>query len=333
VLDVRRREFITLLGGAAAAWPLAARAQPERMRRIGVLASLAEDDPEMMARLAGFRQGLQKRGWSEGRNVNIDARFAPNSSADQMQVLAKELIALQPDVILAQSTPVVAALQRESRAIPIVFAGIADPIGSGFVASMPRPGGNITGLMLFEASVTGKWLAMLKEITPRLERAAFVVNPKTAPYYNYYLRAAESLSPSLGIELVPSLVENAADIERTIEAFARTPNGGLLLPPDTNTNVHRDLIIALAAKYSLPAVYWQRLFVAAGGLMSYGVDFVDLFRQAASYVDRILRGDKPSDLPVQAATKFETTVNLKTAKALGLTVPPGLLVAADEVIE
>ena len=330
---MRRREFITLLGGAAAAWPLAARAQPERMRRIGVLASLAEDDPEMMARLAGFRQGLQKRGWSKGRNVSIDARFAPNSSADQMQVLAKELIALQPDVILAQSTPVVAALQRESRAIPIVFAGIADPIGSGFVASMPRPGGNITGLMLFEASVTGKWLAMLKEITPRLERAAFVVNPKTAPYYNYYLRAAESLSPSLGIELVPSMVENAADIERTIEAFARTPNGGLLLPPDTNTNVHRDLIIALAAKYSLPAVYWQRLFVAAGGLMSYGVDFVDLFRQAASYVDRILRGDKPSDLPVQAATKFETTVNLKTAKALGLTVPPGLLVAADEVIE
>jgi putative ABC transport system substrate-binding protein len=331
---MKRREFIALFGGGAIAWPLAARAQqPDRMRRIGVLAGLAEDDPEMMARLAGFRQGLQKRGWSEGRNVSIDARFAPNSSADQMQVLAKELIALQPDVILAQSTPVVAALQRESRAIPIVFAGVADPIGSGFVASMPRPGGNITGLMLFEASVTGKWLAMLKEITPRLERAAFVVNPKTAPYYNYYLRAAESLSPSLGIELVPSLVENAADIERTIEAFARTPNGGLLLPPDTNTNVHRDLIIALAAKYSLPAVYWQRLFVAAGGLMSYGVDFVDLFRQAASYVDRILRGDKPSDLPVQAATKFETTVNLKTAKALGLTVPPGLLVAADEVIE
>ena len=187
--------------------------------------------------------------------------------------------------------------------------------------------------MLYEASVSGKWLAMLKEIAPRLERAAFVINPKTAPYYNYYLRAAESLSPSLGTKLVPSLVENSADLERTIAAFARTPNGGLLLPPDASTQVHRDLIITLAARYSLPAVYWERLFVAAGGLMSYGTDYVDIYRQAASYVDRILRGDKPADLPVQAATKFETIVNLKTAKALGLTVPSGLLVAADEVFE
>jgi putative ABC transport system substrate-binding protein len=331
---MKRREFITLAGGAAVVCPLVARAQQgERMRRIGVLVALAEDDPESKARLSAFRQGLQKRGWSEGRNVSIDTRFAPDSSADQVQVLAKELIALQPEVIFAQSTPTVVALQRETRTIPIVFSNIADPIGSGFVASLPRPGGNITGLMLFEASVTGKWLAMLKEIAPRLERAAFVINPKTAPFYNYYLRAAESLSPSLGIKLVPSLVENAADIERTIGAFARTPNGGLLLPPDVSTQVHRDLIIALAARYSLPAVYWERLFVAAGGLMSYGADYVDMYRQAASYVDRILRGDKPSDLPVQAATKFETIVNLKTAKALGLTVPPGLLVAADEVIE
>jgi putative ABC transport system substrate-binding protein len=306
--------------------------EADRIRRIGVLVALAEDDPEMKARLAAFRQGLEKRGWSEGRNVSIDPRFAPDSSADRVQVLARELIALQPDVIFAQTTPVVAALQRESRTIPIVFVNIADPIGSGFVASLPQPGGNITGVMLYEASVTGKWLAMLKEIAPRLERAAFVTNPKTAPFYNYYLRAAESLSPPLGIKVVPSLVESIADIERTIEAFARTPNGGLLLPPDVNTNVHRDLIIALAARYSLPAIYFSRLIVAAGGLMSYGVDFVDMSRQAA-YVDRILRGDKPSDLPVQAATKFETTVNLKTAKALGLTVPPGLLVAADEVIE
>jgi putative ABC transport system substrate-binding protein len=328
-----RREFITLLGGAAA-WPAAGRAQqPDRIGRIGVLAALAEDDPEMTARLAGFRQGLQKRGWSEGRNVSIDIRFAPSPSADQAQVLAKELIGLQPDVILAQGTPAVAALQRESRAIPIVFVGIIDPIGSGFVVSMPHPGGNITGLMLFEASVTGKWLAMLKEIAPRLERAAFVINPKTSPSYNYYLRAAQSLSPSLGIKVVPSLVESAADIERTIKEFARAPNGGLLLPPDTNTYVHRDLIIGLAVQYGLPTIAWSRVFVAAGGLMSYGVDFVDMNRQAASYVDRILRGDKPSDLPVQAATKFETIVNLKTAKALGLTVPPGLLVAADEVIE
>jgi ABC-type uncharacterized transport system substrate-binding protein len=331
---MKRREFITLVGGAAAAWPLAARAQqPDRKRRIGVLAGLAEDDPEMKARLAGFRQGLEKRGWSEGRNVSMDIRFVPDSSVDQAQVLAKELIALQPDVILAQSTPVVAALQRETRVIPIVFAAVADPIGSGFVASMPRPGGNITGLMLFEASVAGKWLAMLKEIAPRLERVAFVVNPKTAPFYTYYLRAAESLSPSLGIKVVPSLVETAGDIKLTIEAFARTPNGGLLLPPDTGIILHRDLIIALAAQYSLPAVHWLHVFVAAGGLMSYGVDYVDINRQAAYYVDRILRGDKPADLPVQAATKFETAVNLKTAKALGLTVPPGLLVAADEVIE
>jgi putative tryptophan/tyrosine transport system substrate-binding protein len=331
---MRRRDFITLLGGTAVAWPLAARAQQsDRIRRIGVLMPFAESDPEAKARLAAFRQGLEKRGWSEGRNVRIDTRFAPDTSADQAQVLAKELIALQPDLIFAQSTPVTAALQRESRTIPIVFAAVADPIGSGFVASLPRPGGNITGLMLFEASVTGKWLAMLKEIAPRLERAALVVNPKTAPFYNFYLRAAESLSPSLGIKLVPSLVENAADIERTIEAFARTPNGGIIVPPDINTIVYRDLVIALAVQYRLPAVYWSRLFVAAGGLMSYGVDIVDNFRQAAPYVDRILRGDKPADLPVQAATKFETSVNLKTAKALGLTVPPGLLVAADEVIE
>jgi putative tryptophan/tyrosine transport system substrate-binding protein len=330
---MRRREFLTLLGGAAAC-PLSARAQPgERVRRIGVLAALAEDDPDMTARLAGFRQGLQKRGWSEGRNVSIDIRFALDSNSDQRQAIAKELIAPQPDVILAQGTPNVAALQKETRAIPIVFVGIIDPIGSGFVASMPRPGGNITGLMLFEASVTGKWLAMLKEIAPRLERAAFMVNPKTTPSYDYYLRAAQSLSPSLGIRVVPSLVDNTADIERTIEAFARTPNGGLLLPPDTHTNVHRDVIIALAAQYRLPTVAWLRVFVADGGLMSYGVDFVDMNRQAASYVDRVLRGDKPSDLPVQAATKFETIVNLKTAKALGLTVPPGLLVAADEVLE
>jgi len=294
---VKRRDFIALLGGAAA-WPLAARAQQaDRMRRIGVLMPFAEDDPEAKARLAAFRQGLEKRGWSEGRNIRIDTWFAPGSSADQAQVPAKELIALQPDVIFTQSTPAVAALQRESRTIPIVFAAVADPIGSGFVASLPRPGGNITGLMLFEASVTGKWLAMLKEIAPRLKRAAFVVNPKTAPFYNYYLRAAESLSPSLGINLVPSLVESAADFKHTIEAFARTPNGGLLLPPDLNTIVHRDLIIALAAQYSLPAVYPYRFFVAAGGLMSYGVDQVDANRQAASYVDRILRGDKPAELP------------------------------------
>jgi putative tryptophan/tyrosine transport system substrate-binding protein len=329
---VKRRDFISLVGGAAAAWPLAARAQqPDGMRRIGVLVGLAEDDPETKARLAAFRQGLEKRGWSEGRNVRIDARFAAASA--QVQVLAKELVALQPDVIFAHSTPLVAALQRESRTMPIVFAAVADPIGSGFVASLPRPGGNITGVMQYEATVTGKWLAMLKEIAPNLERAAFVANPETATYYDYYLRAAEAVAPSLAIDVVLSPIKNAADIERAIESLASAPNGGLVVMPDITPLIHRNLIIALAARHRMPAVYYSRVFVAAGGLMSYGNDVADSFRQAASYVDRILRGDKPADLPVQTPTKFETIVNLKTAKVLGLTVPPGLLVAADEVIE
>ena len=331
---MNRRDFITLLGGAAASWPLAARAQQSHQQRhIGVLTALAEDDPENQARLAGFRQALEKRGWSESRNVRIDYRFALGANPDQLRVFAKELVALHPDVIFAQTTPVVAALQQETRAIPIVFAGIADPIGSGFIASLPHPGGNITGVMLYEPSVTGKWLSMLKEIAPQLVRSAFIVNPTTSTYYNIYLRAAEPLSRSLGIDLVPTLVANAAEIERAIEVFARAPNGGLVLPPDVTTTANRDLIVALAARHHLPAVYNIRPFVTAGGLMSYGVDFTDMFRLAASYVDRILRGDNPADLPVQAANRFETVVNLKTAKALGITVPPGLLVAADEVIE
>ena len=329
---MNRRDFIALVGGAAAAWPLAAWAQqPDGMRRIGVLMGLAEDDQATRARLAAFRQGLEKRGWSEERNVRVEYRFAPASA--QAQVLAKELVALRPEVILAHTTPVTAALQQESSTIPIVFAAIADPVGSGFVTSLPRPGGNITGVMLYEASITGNWLAMLKEIAPNLARAAFVANPKTATFYDYYLQAAEAAAPSVGIEPVPTLVENATDIERAIGSFASAPNGGLVVIPDVAATVHRDLIIALAARHRIPAVYFSRYFVAAGGLMSYGNDFVDMFRQAASYVDRILRGDKPADLPVQAATKFETIINLKAAKALGLTVPPGLLVAADEVIE
>jgi putative ABC transport system substrate-binding protein len=329
---MRRRDFIKVIGGGAVGWPLVASAQqPDRMRRVGVLMAFAEDDPQSKARLAAFRQGLEKRGWLEGRDVRIDTRFAPGGT--QAQVLAKELVALQPDVILAHSTPVTAALQRESRTIPIVFAVVADPIGSGFIASLPRPGGNITGVMQYEASVTGKWLAMLRELAPGLVRAAFVANPKTATFYDYYVRAGNAVAPSLGLEPVPILIENAADIERAIESFAGAPNGGLVFLPDVTTAVHRDLFIALAARHRLPAVYWDRSLVAAGGLMSYGNDLVDAFRQAAAYVDRVLRGDKPADLPVQAATKFETTINLKTAKALGLTVPPGLLVAADEVIE
>jgi putative ABC transport system substrate-binding protein len=328
---MRRREFITLLGGAAA-WPLAARAQQgERMRRIGVLVSSAEDDLDMQARVAGFRQGLEKLGWSEDRNAGIDARFAAGK-ADQFQVLAKELVALQPDVIFAHSTPLVAALQRESRTIPIVFVSVSDPIGSGFVASLARPGGNLTGLLQYEEGIAGKWLAMLKEIAPGLARAGLMANPKTTAY-DYFLRAAQTVAPSLMIEVVPNPVETAADIERVIESAARAQNGGLLLPPDTTTTLHRDLIITLAARHRLPAVYPFRVFVAAGGLMSYGTEQVAMFQQAARYVDRILRGAKPADLPVQAPTRFETVVNLKTAKALGVTVPPGLLVAADEVIE
>ena len=249
-----------------------------------------------------------------------------------MQVLAKELVALQPDVIFAHSTPVTAAVQRESSTIPIVFVAIADPVGSGFVASLPRPGGNMTGVMNYEASVIGKWLAMLKEISPRLTRAALMGNPKTTPF-DYFQHAAKVTAPSLGIEPVPTLVENATDIERAIASFASAPNGGLVVIPDVAAVVHRDLIIALAAGHRVPPVYFARYWVAGGGLMSYGNDFVDVFRQAASYVDRILRGDKPADLPVQAATKFETIINLKTAKALGVAVPPGLLVAADEIIE
>jgi ABC-type uncharacterized transport system substrate-binding protein len=329
---MQRRQFITLLGGAAA-WPLASRAQQgERMRRVGLLMILAEDDPEMQARLAAFRLGLAKRGWLEGRNVRIDYRFADSGSA--ISAACQELIALQPDVIFALSTPVVTALRQQNRAIPIVFVGVGDPIGSGFIASLSRPGGNLTGLLLYEVSITGKWLAMLKEIAPRLTRAALVGDPKAMKnVYDGFLRSAKAIAPTLAIELVPNPVENAADIERAIESFARIPNGGLVLPPDTTTGRHRDLIIALAARYRLPAVYQARFWVAAGGLMSYGTDFVDQFRQAASYVDRILRGDKPADLPVQAPIKYETVVNLKTAKELGLAVPPMLLVRADEVIE
>jgi ABC-type uncharacterized transport system substrate-binding protein len=327
-----RRQFITILGGAAVAWPLAARAQTVQVRHIGVLVGVAEDDPDTKARLAAFRQGLDRLGWSEGGNVRINYRFAPAGA--RAPALAKELVALQPDVILAQTTPVVVALQRETRTIPIVFVGVADPAGSGLVNGLARPDGNITGFMLFEPSITGKWLAMLKEIEPRLVRAALVINPKTAPYYELYLRAAQAAASSLAIEIVFAPIENApAGIERDIEVLARTPNGGLVLPPDSFTVVHRDLIIALAARHKLPAIYPDRLFVAAGGLMCYSTNRADQFRQAAYYIDRILRGAKIAELPVQVPTKYETVINLKTAKAFGFTVPPGLLVAADEVIE
>jgi ABC-type uncharacterized transport system substrate-binding protein len=320
---VSRREFIMLLGGAAAAWPVAARAQqPERTRHVGVLMGIAEDDADTKARLAKFRQELERLGWSEGRNVRIDIRFAPGGA--QAQALAKELVALRPDVILAHSAQIAAALQRETRAIPIVFVNVNDPIGAGFVASVARPGGNLTGLLHYEEGISGKWLGLLKEIAPRLARAALVANPKN-PVYDYFIRSANAAAASLAIELVRGPVENAADIERQLDSFARVPDSGLVVPPDVFTVVHSELIITLAARHRLPAVYAFGYLVSAGGLMSYGTDRVDEMRQAAAYIDRILRGDKPSDLPVQAPTRFETVVNLKTAKALGLTVPPGLL--------
>jgi putative tryptophan/tyrosine transport system substrate-binding protein len=329
--DIRRREFITLLGSAAAAWPLAARAQQAaRMPRIAVL--LAEQNGEhMQAQLAGLRHGLERLGWSDGRNIRMEYRFA-ESKPEQFQPLAKELVAIQPDLIIAQTPPVVMAIQRETRLIPIVFVDVSDPIGPGFVANLAHPGGNITGLITFEAGIIGKWVAMLKEIAPDVVRVALLGNPKTTAF-DYFQRAAMAVASSLGAELAPQQVETARDIERAIIDFARVGNGGLMFPPDSTISAHSDLVIALAAQHRLPAVYPVRFFVAAGGLMSYSIDFIFQYRQAASYVDRILRGIKPADIPVQAPTKFETVLNLKTAKALGFAVPPGLLVAADEVIE
>jgi putative tryptophan/tyrosine transport system substrate-binding protein len=329
---MRRREFITLLGGAAA-WPLAAQAQQGvPMRRVGVLIGYTESDPETKLRIAAFRMGLAKRGWTEGRNIQIDYRFGA-ANVDQQSPLAKELLALHPEVVLAHTTTVVAAVQRQTHLIPIVFVNVSDPIGSGFVTSLARPDANLTGVLQYERGIVGKWLSMLKEIVPRLERVAIVANPKTSPFA-YFLDAARAAASSLAIEIVPTPVENTStDIKHVFDKLGSAPNGGVLVTPDNTTITHRDLVIALAAQYKLPAVYPFHFFVAAGGLMSYGTDQNDTFRLAASYVDRILRGDKPADLPVQAPTKFETSINVKTAKALGLTVPPGLLVAADEVIE
>ena len=327
---MRRRKFITLVGGAAA-WPFTARAQ-QGVRRIGVLMGYAESDPETKLRIAAFRAGLAKRGWSEGHNIQIDFRFSA-ATASQQTTLAKELLALHPEVVLAHTTTVVAAVQRENQETPVVFVGVSDPIGSGFVTSLARPNANLTGVMQYEQGIVSKWLSMLKEIAPRIERVALVANPKTSPY-DYFVGAARAAASSLAIEIVPSPIENSAtDIERVLDALGREPNIGMLAPGDSTAVVRRDLIIALAAKYRLPAVYPFGYFIPAGGLMSYGIDQNDVFRLAASYVDRILRGDKPAEFPVQAPTRFEMALNLKAAKALDLKVPPALIVAADEVIE
>jgi putative ABC transport system substrate-binding protein len=323
---MKRRDFITL-AGTLAALPLAARAQQsERMRHVGMLVGF--DDPDIKV----FANELEKLGWSEGHNIRVDRLYAP--AGTQVQALAKDLVTLQPDVIFSQSRPATAALQQATNTVPIVFCYVIDPIGAGFVKSFPHPGGNLTGFVVYEPSVIGKWMAMLKEIAPQTTRIALLGNPKTAAYYEYLLRAAETAAPSLGVELIAARIESdVPDIERAIAAIASAPNGSIVVAPDSTTNVNSDLIIRLAARYRLPAIYSNKFFVAAGGLMYYGVIAVEQYRQAASYVDRILRGAKPNDLPVQTPTKYETVVNLKTAKALGLTVPPGLLVAADEVIE
>jgi putative ABC transport system substrate-binding protein len=330
---MKRRDFITLLGGAAAAWPLAAHAQqPDRMRRIGVLMSLAESDPEAQARVTAFLQGLQTLGWAEGRNVRIDIRWAA-SDASLMQQFARELVELQPDLILSHNTPTTASLLRQTRTIPIVFVVVSDPVGSGFVASFPRPSGNVTGLTNIEPTMAGKWLELLKEIAPIVARVALLFNPATAPYAEYYLGPFKAAAASLALEMIAAPVRDTSELESAIAAQARAPNGGLVVMTDSFLVAHREEITSLAARHRLPAVYPFRFFVELGGLLSYGNDLFDSFRRAATYADRILKGATPNELPVQAPVKFELVINLKTAKALGLEIPATLLARADEVIE
>ncbi len=327
---IRRREFITLLGGAAAAWPLAARAQQgERARRIGVLMNLAADDAEGQARIAAFLQGLQQLGWTDGGDVRINYRWA---AGDRFQRYAEELLALAPDVILASATPSVQALQRTTRSVPIVFAVVSDPVASGFVQSLARPGGNATGFMQFEFGLSGKWLELLKLVAPDVTRAAVLRDPDLGSGTTQFA-VIQAMAPFLKVEVNQVNVRDPSEITRAVEAFARSPNGGLIVTASGLAVRHRELIITMAARHKLPAVYFDRPFVAAGGLISYGPDQIDQYRQAAGYVDRILRGEKPDDLPVQAPIRYELVINLKTATALGLEVPPTVLARADEVIE
>jgi putative tryptophan/tyrosine transport system substrate-binding protein len=329
---MKRRNFITLLGGAVAAWPLAARAQQgERMRRIGVLMSLAADDKQGQARLAAFLQGLQELGWSDGRNVRIDVRWG-TGDAGRNRRHALELVELAPDVILASGGSIVGPLLQATSSVPIVFTQTPDPVGAGFVESLARPGGNATGFSIFDYSLGGKWLELLKEVAPRVTRAAVIRDPATPQGIGQF-SAIQSLAPSLGLEVTPLNARDAGDIERAIAAVDRNPNSGLIVTGSNLAIVHRELIVTLAARYKLPAVYPLGFFVTAGGLISYGPEGIDPHRRAAAYVDRILKGEKPADLPVQAPTKYELAINLKTAKTLGLEVPTTLLARADEVIE
>jgi putative ABC transport system substrate-binding protein len=328
---MRRREFILALGGAAA-WSLAARAQrPERARRIGMLMNRAADNPEGQDRLAAFLQGLQEAGWAVGRNARIDVRWGADD-VDHERRYAAELVALAPDIILAGGTLGVAALQQASRSVPTVFVHVSDPVGAGFVDSLARPGGNVTGFMAFEWSLSGKWLELLKEVAPSVRRAAVLRNAANPGGIGEF-SAIQAAAPSLGIEVNAMNVREAGEIEQAVATFARSPNGGLVVSTTATGTVHHDLIIMLAARHKLPAVYGNRFSVTDGGLVSYAPDYVDQYRRAAGYVDRILKGEKPADLPVQAATKYELVINLKTAKALGLEIPPAVLARADEVIE
>jgi len=329
---MRRREFITLVGGVAAAWPLAAHAQQgERMRRIGVLMNLASDDAEGQARIATVLHRLQQLGWTEGGNMRIDYRWAAGN-VGLFQRYAEELLALTPDVILALAAPSVQALQRATRTVPIVFASVSDPVASGIVQSLARPGGNATGFMQFEFGLSGKWPELLKQLAPDVMRAAVLRDPDVGTGTTQFA-VIQAMAPLLRVEVSPVNVRDPSEIRRAVEAFARSPNGGLIVTASALAVRHRDLIITLAARHKLPTLYFDRSFVAAGGLISYGPDYVDQYRQAAGYVDRILRGEKPADLPVQAPTKYELVINLKTAKTLGLEIPPTLLARADEVIE
>ena len=329
---MNRREFIMLLGGAAAAWPLAARAQQGgRMRRVGVLQNLASDDPAEQARLMAFGQGLQELGWTIGRNVRIENRWSAGDP-ERIRRNTEEMVALAPDVILASGNAGVAPLLQATRTVPVVFVIVPDPVGAGFVDSLARPGGNATGFIAYEYGLSGKWLEVLKEIAPGVTRAAVIRDPALASGPGQFA-AIQSIAPSLGVEVSPVNVRDAGEIERAITAFAHSPNGGLIVTGSALVGIHRHLIIALAARHKLPAVYVERTYVAAGGLISYGSDFLDQYRRAASYVDRILKGEKPADLPVQQPTKYELVINLKTAKALGLDVSTQLQQRADEVIE
>jgi putative tryptophan/tyrosine transport system substrate-binding protein len=331
---MRRREFITLIGGTALAWPVDALAQqPERMRRIGVLMGYAQGDHESQSWVAVFQEELRKLGWTEGRNIRIDFRWAAPADADLIQLFANELVGLQPNVLLSSSTPTSTALLRQTHSIPIVFAAVGDPVGSGFVASFPHPGGNVTGFNVSEPTQAGKWVELLKAIAPRVARVAMLFNPASATYFEYWLNPFKTAAAAFAVEAISAPVRDGSELASIVAAQAREPNSGLIVMPDSFMLTHRMEMISLAARYHLPAVYPYRSFARDGGLLSYGVDLGDNFRRAATYVDRILKGESPSELPVQAPVKFELAINLKTAKTLDLTIPPLLLATADEVIE